>query len=82
MNQIRMTTFIKTKIKESDEQTNIDKSRVEAHILLQNIIKEQNLIYYAIKEQKKTLYFMRIGWTYLLSSSLKNSIHVKMYVNK
>ena len=57
MNQTRMTTFIKTKIKESDEQTNIDKSRVEAHILLQNNIKEQNLIYYVIKEQKNRILY-------------------------
>ncbi len=33
-----MTTFIKAKLKKSDEQTNIDKYRVFAHTILQNII--------------------------------------------
>ncbi len=35
---IRMTTFIKTKLKKSDDQTNIDKYSVDANITEYHII--------------------------------------------
>ncbi len=41
-----MTTFIKTKLKESDDQTNIDKYRVAANITKYHII--WKLIYLTI----------------------------------
>ncbi len=37
-----MTTFIKAKLKKSDGQKNIDKYRLAALEILQNIISEQN----------------------------------------
>ena len=39
-----MTTFIKAKINKSDDDTNIDKYRVAAHEILQNIISVFNFI--------------------------------------
>ena len=38
----RMTTFIKAKHKKSDRQTKVEKFRLTAHKILQNIILEQN----------------------------------------
>ena len=35
--ETRMTTFIKTKLKKSDDQTNIDKYRVAANITVYHI---------------------------------------------
>ena len=35
-----MISFIKAKLNKSDEQTNIDKDRVDAHKILQNIISD------------------------------------------
>ena len=37
----RMITFLKVKLKNSDGQTNIDKYKVAAHKLLQNILSKQ-----------------------------------------
>ena len=37
-NKARMATFIKTKLKKSDDQTNIDKYRVAANITEYNLI--------------------------------------------
>ncbi len=64
-----MTTFIKVNLKKSDRLTNIERNRIAAHKVLQNIISEQKscLIFF---KNKKTLY----GHTYIFKFECTNAL--------
>ena len=57
-----MTTFIQTKFKKSDDQTNIYKHKVAANITEYHIISK--LIFLTIIIQKFTVKINMIKWTY------------------
>ena len=61
-----MTTFIKTKLKKSDDQTNIDKHRLAAniteyHILSKLILQRIFITNFCGSEIKKVLKSIKIG---------------------
>ena len=70
----RMTTFIKTKFKKSDDQTNIDKYRVAANIIEFQIISKSIFLKIIIPK------FMKIWQLFILKMLIIGILHIFLYM--